>query len=104
MARTDPRPQCWKVPGELPHEQYRCWIQHKNQANFRKEEYYLTFEQYQDLWKHKWDMKGRGTNDYCLTRIDLEHPWQIGNVECIERLQHLKQQGYNRRGKKNGKL
>lgn len=105
MARTDPRPQCWKVQGELPHKQYRCWIQHKNQANFRKEEYSLTFEQYQELWRDKWDMKGRSSDNYCLTRIDPEGSWHIDNVECVPRIEHLRRQGFNRRGKpRNGKL
>lgn len=100
MARTDPRPQCWKVPGEIPHEQYRCWIQHKNQANFRKEPYEITFEQYQELWTGKWERKGRGTNDYCLTRIDSEGAWSLDNVEVLERVEHLRRQGYARRGTK----
>lgn len=98
MARTDPRPHTWKVQGEVPHEQYRCWIQHKNQANFRGEDYELTFEQYQDLWKYNWDMKGRSTHNYCLTRIDSEGAWTMDNVEVIDRIEHLRRQGAARRG------
>jgi hypothetical protein len=100
MARTDLRPHTWKVQGEVPHEQYRCWIQHKNQANFRGEDYELTFEQYQDLWKYNWDMKGRSTHNYCLTRIDPEGAWTMDNVEVIDRIEHLRRQGLSRRGKR----
>lgn len=99
MPRNSPRPHMWKVQGELPHKQYRTWIQHKNQANFREEEYELSFEQYQWLWREKWDMRGRDSNSYCLVRIDPEHPWRLDNVEVIDRTEHLKRQGENRRGK-----
>ena len=88
----------WKVQGEVPHRQYRSWVQHRNQANFRKEEYELTFEQYQELWRDKWDMKGRGTDNYCLTRIDPEMPWTIDNAEVIDRMEHLRRQGASRKG------
>lgn len=99
MPKTSLRPHMWKVQGEVPHKQYRCWIQHKNQANFRGEEYDLTFEQYQDLWKDKWDMKGRDSDSYCLTRVDPDGAWTLNNVEVIDRIEHLKRQGYARRGR-----
>lgn len=89
MPRTGPRPHCWKVQGDIPHKQYLAFLQMRAQANYRNETFELLFEEYQDAWKSKWDMKGRGADDYCLTRIDATQAWAKNNVECIPRRQHL---------------
>lgn len=93
MSRTGPRPQCWKVQGEIPHKQYLAWLQMKAQASYRKELWMLTFEDFQQLWLGRWDRKGRGINDYCLTREDPDGAWVMGNVFCLERREHLKRSG-----------
>lgn len=91
-GRKGPRPHTWKVQGEIPHQQYCCWLQMKAQASFRKEEFLITFEDYQELWQGFWERKGRSSEDYCLTRLDPEGSWEKGNVECMPRRQHLKRQ------------
>jgi hypothetical protein len=88
------------VPGEIPHKQYLAWLQMKAQANYRKEIFQLTFEDFQQLWDAKWAFKGRGINNYCLSRKDPRTPWTITNVECIPRKQHLCNSGHYKREKK----
>lgn len=92
MPRQGPRPHVWRVQGELNHEQYCAWLQARAQAQYRKEIFELTFEDFQLLWAGKWDQKGRGANNYCLTRKDPRLPWNIDNSICMNRKDHLRRQ------------
>jgi hypothetical protein len=102
MPRTGTRPHCWKVQGEIPHKQYLAWLQMKAQANYRKEVFALSFDEYQRLWLDNWAKKGRGSNDYCLTREDPEGAWIWGNVVCVLRVEYLRRQKLYKMEKKNG--
>ena len=103
MSRSGPRPHTWKIPGEIPHQQYCAWLQMKAQAMYRKEIFLLTFEEYQRLWLGYWHKKGRGSNDYCLTREDPEGAWEYSNISCIPRIDHLRRQKTYKQGMKYGK-
>jgi len=92
MPRSGLRPHTWKVQGEIPHKQYCAFLQMRAQANFRKEVFALTFEDFQNLWGEYWYRKGRGSGDYCLTREDPDGDWCIGNVTCMPRVEHLRRQ------------
>ena len=92
MSRTGLRPHTWKVQGEVPHRQYCCWLQMRAQAQYRGEQFLLTFEDFQRLWQQHWDCRGRGSTDYCLTREDPEGAWDIENTRCVERGEHLRRQ------------
>jgi len=102
MPRQGPRPQCWKVQGEIPHQQYLAWLQMKAQAMYRKEIFALSFEEYQQIWLGYWDKKGRGSDDYCLTREDPDGAWIRGNVLCLPRVEHLRRQKLYKKERKNG--
>lgn len=103
MARTGLRPHLWKVQGEIPHQQYLAWLQMRAQANYRKEIFALTFEEFQQLWIDRWEQKGRASDDYCLTKEDPEGAWIWGNVLCIPRVEHLRRQKlYKALKKQNG--
>lgn len=102
MSRSGPRPHCWKVQGEIPHQQYLSWLQMRAQANYRKEQFMLSFEEFQTLWLGHWDQKGRGQNHYCLTREDPDGAWIRGNVVCIPRLEHLRRQKLYKKERQNG--
>ena len=98
MPRKGPRPHCWKVQGELNHQQYLAFLQMRAQANFRKEVFALSFEEFQRLWLGYWHRKGRGRDDYCLTREDHTGAWIWGNVECMPRIEHLRRQRQYKKG------
>jgi hypothetical protein len=103
MPRTGQRPHCWKVQGDIPHKQYLAFLQMRAQANYREEEFKLTFEDFQDLWKDHWDMKGRAIDQYCLTRINDRGAWERSNVECVVRIVHLRRKNQVNTEKNNGK-
>lgn len=100
MPRTGPRPHCWKVQGEENHEQYLSWLQMRAQANYRKEVFALSFEDFKLLWAGRWQSKGRGSDSYCLTREDPDGAWIMGNVQCIPRVEHLSRQRLYRKERK----
>lgn len=101
------RPHVWLV-GEDPykHQMYMPWLKAKAQANYRKEEWLLTFNEYYKLWKDKWEERGRDADQLCMTRHDWEGEWEIDNVYICTRKEHCARQGLARRGeirrKKNG--
>jgi hypothetical protein len=72
------------------------------QANYRKEQFELSFEDFQQLWEGKWHRKGRGNLDYCLTRDDFNDSWNIANTVCVPRVDQLSRQKQYKQRKKNG--
>jgi hypothetical protein len=92
MSRSGPRPHCWKHQGEIPHRQHLAWLQMRAQANYRREVFELTLEDFQHLWADHWHKKGRSNADYCLARIDSQGPWRLDNVACMPRIDHLRRQ------------
>lgn len=84
------RPHLWLHQGEVPHLQHRAWLQMRAQANYRQEGFPLTLEEFQEIWGNHWHQKGRGINDYCLTRHDPTQPWTKENTICIKRADHFK--------------
>ena len=92
MSRKGPRPHTWKVQGEEPHKQYIAWLRAKAQANFRKEVWLLSFEEFQKVWLGYWTRRGRSSTNYCLSREDVSGAWAIGNVSCCPRIDYLRRQ------------
>ena len=95
------RPHTWICgPDEYKHSMYQPWLLSKAQANFRGEEFSLTFEDYYKLWKDHWPERGRKADNYCMTRRDWEGPWNKKNTILTIRKDHLAQQARGRIGKK----
>ena len=90
MPRTGPRPRAWKIQGEVPHQQHIAWHRMRAQAIYRKEPWDLSFEQFQQVWGEFWYRRGRGAEDYCLTRLDIDLAWSPDNIQCIQRIDHLR--------------
>lgn len=87
-ARGKPRPHVWVTgPDPLLHEMYHPWQVAKAQAKYRGEEWNLTFEEYADMWRPQWHLRGRGSDQYCMTRYDEEKPWDKTNAYIILRLE-----------------
>jgi hypothetical protein len=86
-----PQPKKWKY-GTDPrtHDMSRTFAQHKAQSNFRKEGWEFEFEDWKALWDEHWEQRGRGRNDYVMSRIDPDQPWGKDNVIVTTRHQsHL---------------
>ena len=80
------------------------WTRMKAQAKYRNEAWDLSWEQYQDIWMDKWHLKGRGSEDLCLTRIDWSGAWHIDNVNLVFRADHVRRQSRERSSKRGRKL
>jgi hypothetical protein len=104
MPKTGPRPNAW-ITGTDPlvHEMYRTFVQARNQANFRKEQWDLSFDDYQALWREHWHDKGRTVDDYCMARRDVELAWDLGNVEVLSRHEHFSRANRRRNNIRWGK-
>lgn len=78
-------------PDPLTHEKFYAWHKHRSQANYRKEEYLLTFDDWQQLWPdEKFLNRGRDRDSFVLTRIERDGPWSIANCEVVTRYDQLK--------------
>lgn len=90
-----PRPQSWiSGPDETRHVQHCAWRQQKNQAQWRGEEWDLSFEDWVALWGDLWPLRGRLVTDYCMTRQDWEGAWTRTNAHVITRSEHARMQGH----------
>ena len=91
-----PRPGMW-VTGLDPveHKKYRVFIQQRNQANFRKEEWTMTFAEWKSVWDQsgQWENRGRTKDTFCMTRLDVEKPWTVDNAIIVTRHDHARRQG-----------
>lgn len=103
---TGPRPQVWvSGPDIVKHEQYVAYIRHKAQADYRKEPYALTWEDWLWFWDQddNWANRGRKNTAVVLTRQDKLGPWSRANCVIMTRLQHLIEHGKANVGKKYNK-
>lgn len=71
------------------HEKHIAFLRARAQANFRKEGWELTIEDYFELWSKDWACRGRARNDLVLTRRDHKLSWTRDNVEVVTRYEQL---------------
>jgi 23S rRNA maturation mini-RNase III len=71
------------------HEQHIAFLRARAQANFRKESWQLTIEDYFRLWSEDWYERGRARDSKVLARIDFEQGWTLDNVEITTRYEQL---------------
>ena len=89
-GRTSDPDQWITGPDPQRRDKYYAYLKHKAQANFRGEEYSLTWEDWEDLWcEPNWSNRGRKITDLCLTRLDYKGPWSVDNVIVCTRRQHF---------------
>jgi hypothetical protein len=87
--RGKPRPNAWITgPDPVLHKKYLTWLQQRNQARWRGETWELTFESWCDKWKDLWENRGRERGDYCMTRHDIDGPWDDVNSVIMTRKEH----------------
>lgn len=97
------KPNRWKTgPNPELHRMYSPWLKSKAQAQFRAEDWLLTFDDFAELWGDKWDLRGRDGEDLCMTRTDPEKPWQHNNCEIVTRQEANRRSGIRKRLRKLG--
>jgi hypothetical protein len=88
-GRPGPRPLTWCTgPDPVRHDQYVAWGRARAQAQYRGEAWDLTFEQFEQVWSGSWHLRGRASEDLCMTRTDPDLAWMLGNIELITRAEH----------------
>lgn len=101
MSRQGPRPHTWCSGPDLEtHLKYRAWVQARNQALWRGETWCIPFEEYCAMWKEHWHQRGRTVDDYCMTRLDDQGPWDNTNAVIMQRYDYFKITGRNRSNKR----
>jgi len=51
-------------------------------AKYRGIDFYLSFDEWNDIWQAsgKWDVRGRGKGKYCMSRVNDTGAYAVGNV------------------------
>jgi hypothetical protein len=85
-------PELWRPEMHQDPERrrrYYVWLQQKNQAQWRGEQWQLEFDQWLEIWGDQYARRGRAhADDLCLTRSDPDRAWSPDNVEIITRSEH----------------
>jgi len=75
-------------PDPHHHKMYVAFGYHRVSARLRKQVWDLPWETWRDMWLPNWHSRGRGAQDLCMARIDMDGPWTASNVEIITRREH----------------
>lgn len=79
-------PERWITgPDPVRRRRHRRFILARNQAHYRKEEWHLSFEQYENAVRGRDHLMGRGMRDLSLTTRDPGLGWRQDNVELMPR-------------------
>lgn len=86
-------PHVW-VSGPDPerHRRYLQWLQQKNQAQFRKEGWDFSFDDWLELWGDQIHLRGREKGSMTMVRRDYSLPWSKDNACIVDRIGHARVQ------------
>lgn len=75
-----------KYQEPLKYKKFIDFLKSRAQANFRKEPWELSEQQFFRIWSdERYLRKGRGSIDLCMTRIDPDDSWREGNIAVLNR-------------------
>jgi hypothetical protein len=93
MNKTGTYPNIWlSGPDPVDHKLYTDCQRARAQAWYRGEDWFITEQEYIDLWRqeNRYLRKGRSTGSLCMIRLDIERAWTLDNVAIIERHKHFR--------------
>ena len=105
MGRVAGRPfmKGRKYQDPILHAKHWGFLRQRAQANFREEGWTMTIEEYFEIWRDDlWAQRGRGVDQYCMVRVDVEKPWSLDNCIIVLRYQQLVRNKKPQRQPKNG--
>lgn len=86
MKEKKTRPCAWKSgPDPELHRRYLQWLQQRNQAQWRGEEWDLSFEAWLQVWGDDIHLRGRKRGQLSLIRRNYLEPWHQDNVVKVTR-------------------
>lgn len=83
----------WKSgPDPVDHRLYVDCQRARAQAWYRGEDWFITEQEYIDLWRDqdRYLKKGRTRESLCLSKIDQDLAWSLENVQFITRAEHFR--------------
>lgn len=92
--KIGPYPHIWKSgPDAVDHKLYTDCQRARAQAWYRGEDWFITEQEYIDLWRQddRYQKKGRTIESLCMSKIDYELPWTVDNVQIMSRHEHFLQ-------------
>ena len=95
-----PRPHVWRSgPDEYRHSMYQPWLKARAQANFRGEDWQLSFDDFYNLWNGHWHLRGRKRESLCMSRRVSDGAWSVENTILMTILEHRGKLGRESTGK-----
>ena len=67
------------------------FLRHRCQCWYRNEPHKLTKEEFLQAWHESKQMPGRRSGTYCMTRLNPQRAWEIGNIQIQPRLLHYQE-------------
>lgn len=89
------RPNTWKIKDPVLHKMYLPFLKCKSQTDYRVREgiavgnWRLSFDEFVAAWGDLWELRGRKSEDFTLTREDPEKDWTASNVIIVTRAEQL---------------
>lgn len=89
------RPNTWVIKDPELHKMYTPFLKAKSQTDYRvregiaEGEWKLTFEEFVAAWGDLWQLRGRASSDFAMTREDFDGDWTADNVVVITRKEQL---------------
>jgi len=87
MRQRGPKPH----PDRVLMAQHLAYCRMKAQANFRREPWEFTLDQWIEQWQPLWHQRGRGSLEYCMIRLDYALPWRTDNTAIVTNLSRLRE-------------
>jgi hypothetical protein len=69
----------------IPTKARRAWAEQKRNARYRGVDFSLTLADFWSIWQgsSKWEERGRGASNYCMSRLHDAGAYEVGNVRII---------------------
>jgi hypothetical protein len=100
------RPDTWIVKDPTLHKMYIPFLKAKAQSDYRVREgletggWDFTFDEFAAKWGDLWQLRGRGSLDFAMSKINFEGPWNAKNTDIITRREQLQRARDYRESKK----
>lgn len=94
--KNRPQPHLVIYPPGIIGDMRLSYTRMKAQCKFRNEQFQLSWDDYQTIWKDNWHRRGRHIDSVCLSRLDWSVPWHIDNCILLVREDHFKMMMYAR--------